>query len=73
MKLSLPVSHGLPFDSRDEIQEYLATQGLETASRRRRQGLMGQWALIAYDAAGRSYRLEVMEDQGQLWLFGLPD
>ncbi len=42
MKLSLPVSHGLTFDSRDEIQEYLATQGLETASGRRRQGLMGQ-------------------------------
>lgn len=72
MKLPTPVSQGLPFPTMVELGEYLATQGLEGISWRRRQGLMARWTLRAYDASGLEIRLEVVEDPGQLWLFGLP-
>ncbi len=72
VKIPLPVSEGIPFETKGQLQRYLAYQGLRHVTFRRREALQERWSLTGFDQANWQYHFTVIRDQSRLWLFGYP-
>ncbi len=72
VKIALPVSKGIPFETKGQLQRYLADQGLRRVTFRRQDALLEHWSLTGFDQANWQYHFTVILDQSRLWLFGYP-
>ncbi len=72
VKLARPVSEGIPFETKGQLQRFLADQGLRQVTFRRRDALQERWSLTGFDQANWRYQFTVIRDQSRLWLLGYP-
>ncbi len=72
VKIVLPVSEGIPFETKGQLQRYLAAQGLRRVTFRCRDALLERWSLTGFDQANWRYQFTVIRDQSRLWLLGYP-
>ncbi len=72
VKIPLPVSEGIPFETEGQRQRFLADQGLRHVTFRRRDALLGRWNLTSFDQANWQYHFTVIRDQSRVWLLGYP-
>ena len=72
VKIPLPVSEGIPFETKGQLQRFLADQGLRRVTFRRQSALLEQWNLTGFDQANWRYQFTVIRDQSRLWLLGYP-
>jgi len=72
VKIALPVNEGLPFETKGQLQRFLADQGLRHVTFRRRDALLERWSLTGFDQANWQYHFTVILDQSRLWLLGYP-
>ncbi len=72
VKIPLPVSEGIPFGTKGQLQKYLADRGLRRVTFRRQGTLLERWSLTGFDQANWRYQFTVIRDQSRLWLLGYP-
>ncbi len=72
VKITLPVSEGLPFETTGQLQRFLADQGLRRVTFRCRDALLERWSVTGFDQANWQYHFTVIRDHSRLWLFGYP-
>ena len=70
VKIAVPVSEGIPFETKGQLQSFLADQGLRRVTFRRPSALMERWSLTGFDQANWRYQFTVIRDQSRLWLLG---
>ncbi len=63
---------GYHFETKGQLQRYLADKGLCRVTFRRRDALLERWSLTAFDQANWRYHFTVIRDQSRLWLLGYP-
>ncbi len=49
VKIALPVNEGIPFETKGQIQRFLADQGLRHVTFRCRDALQERWSLTGFD------------------------
>ena len=72
VKIALPVSEGIPIETKGQLQRFLADEGLRHVTFRRRDPLLERWNLTGFDQANWQYHFIVIQDQSRLWLLGYP-
>ncbi len=72
VRIALPVKEGIPFETKGQLQRYLADQGLRRVTFRRQGALLERWSLTGFDQANWRFQFTVIRDQSRLWLLGYP-
>ena len=57
VKIPLPVSEGIPFETKGQLQRFLADQGLRRVTFRRQSALLERWNLTGFDQANWQYHI----------------